>query len=110
VLGRYVQATLSAHDDTAAAALSCHHPRLQAIRRWQDDLTDSAQRWHLPPSSADITGYTDAATAGRQVTAAADIVVTLTVNDRPQERLARPGTFTLVDQDGWKVCAATLSN
>jgi hypothetical protein len=77
--------------------------------RWQDELADRVQRWHLPPLSADVTGYTDSGTAGRQVTTAAD-VVTLTVDDRPRERVTRPGIFTLVDQDGWKVCAATFSD
>lgn len=58
VLRRYVKATLSANDNVAAAALVCHHPRLQAMRRWHDELTDSMQRLHLPAPSADVTGYT----------------------------------------------------
>jgi hypothetical protein len=32
--------------------------------------------------------------------------VTHTVNGQPKERLARPYTFTLTHEHGWKICSA----
>jgi hypothetical protein len=51
VLNAYVQATLSANDDRAAAELTCRAPRLESIRSWQRDLMSRRQRLNRPPAA-----------------------------------------------------------
>lgn len=107
VVSQYVQAALSDRDDRAAAALTCAHPQMAAVLEWRADLVARERRHRLPPVPASVTAYKGAETR-QQVRASADIAVTLTVDGVPQERLTRTYRFTLVRDDGWKVCAATL--
>jgi hypothetical protein len=105
VLDAYVQATLSANDDQAAAALTCRAPRLDSIRNWQRDLANQRQRLNLPPLQTSVAAYHDTRTDGA-VNATTRVTVTLSIDGQPQEQLTRPYTFTLTHEHGWKVCTA----
>jgi hypothetical protein len=106
VLRQYVHAMLTERNDAAAAALACRSPQLDAVRQWQQDLAARQVRFHTAPLRGDVAGYSASAT-GRQVKASVAIAVALVVGGRLQERMTRPYAFTLVREDGWKVCAAT---
>ncbi|MEV6489501.1 hypothetical protein AB0M20_12855 [Actinoplanes sp. NPDC051633] len=105
VLRAYVQATLSTNDSAAAATVTCREPNLTSMQDWQLDLSQRRQRFALPALAADVTSYQSVAT-GRRVNATADVAVTLMTNGQPQERVTRPFRFTLVSENGWKVCGA----
>jgi hypothetical protein len=73
--------------------------------RARQDLMSRRQRLHLPPLQAGVAAYRGTKT-GQAVTAMVEVTVTHTVNGQPQERLARPYTFTLTHEHGWKICSA----
>jgi len=106
VLRRYVQATLADHDGAAATALTCRTPQLDVIGQWEQDLAARERRFNLPPLHVDMKAYTDSR-SGRRITASTEIAVALVVDGQLQQRLTRPYTFVLVQQDGWKVCGAS---
>jgi hypothetical protein len=107
VLRQYVHAVLTDRNDAAAAALICRSPQLDAVRQWQQDLAARQVRFSTAPLRADVAGYSASAT-GHEVKASVEIAAALMVDGRLQERMTRPYAFTLVHEDGWKVCAATL--
>jgi hypothetical protein len=106
VVRQYVQVLLSEGDTETADTLVCRKPHLEAVTLWQKDLTSRETRFHLPPLQADVTAYADTV-SGHQATASVEISVTLVIGDQPQERLTRPYDFSLVQDEGWKICKAS---
>jgi hypothetical protein len=58
--------------------------------------------------TVDLTDYADTA-IGNEVTTTVEIAATIVVDGRPHERLTRPYTVTIVEQNGWRVCHATIT-
>jgi hypothetical protein len=105
VVRQYVQAALSERNDAGAAALTCPSPRLGAVQQWQRDLAVRESQIGVP-LRVDVASYADSITGGR-AEASVEIAVTLQPGGQPSERLTGPCRFALVQQDGWKVCAAS---
>jgi len=102
----YLRATIE-EDAAPAAMLTCESPQLGVVEQWWRDL--AAREDAFPGVRFDVDVDTQSGRIeGERATASADVVVT--ARDGGQEsRMDLTIVFTLSDEQGWKVCGATLS-
>ena len=99
VVSRYVEATFNSRSDTEAKRYTCRSPKLSEVHAMVDDLRQRERTYSttFQVSPANFVQEVH----GKAATITVDLEVrTATSSSR------RPWQFSLVDQSGWRVCAA----
>jgi len=103
VVDNFLGAYLVNRNDEEAALYQCKAGGdFAAIQAFRTDITDR-EKEHSVGIRVSWTSFT-VATNGDRGTVTTDLTK---ATEDGMERIAKPWQFTLVDQDGWRVCGAT---
>jgi hypothetical protein len=101
---QYVTATFDDRDESRAALFTCQKPAVQDVRNLQSDLKSREDRFGIT-ITVSIAAPRESI-SGKSATVQTDVRIDVPEADGSSSRSSQRWTFSLRDQDGWRVCSA----